>query len=216
MEKIKEGTRGAWGDKSRDAVIQKFKNGEKEKNVVKVVCGAYGVNDKSVRRCVAGLNLIRAKDDELPSDELRERFENLSGPDRYITELRRAVNANPIPGLEAQLTYLSKKTAHLKSLQSLLNGLRGLSPMAINSRLAASHPRLAQAFRIEGGDSVIGADPCFTSGSKLFLNPNRCRLFPQAAVRSMHDMGGMFTRCMPAYQSFRRAVSKTSSCKTVE
>ena len=59
MEKIKEGARG---DKSRDAVIQKFKNGEKEKNVVKVVCGAYGVNDKSVRRCVAGLDLIEHED----------------------------------------------------------------------------------------------------------------------------------------------------------
>ena len=90
MQDMKEGTRGAWGDKSRDAVIQKFANGETEKNIVKSVCGQYGVNDKSVRKCIAGLDLIEHEDKGLPSEDLRERFRNLGGTDRYVTELRRA------------------------------------------------------------------------------------------------------------------------------
>ena len=62
MSILKEGARRTWGDKSRDAVIQKFKNGEAKKNIIKTVCREYGVSDKTVRRCIAGLDLIKAED----------------------------------------------------------------------------------------------------------------------------------------------------------
>ena len=82
----------AWGPETQQLVSQMCDRGESSSAIVAEVCRRHGVNDKTVRRWVVGLDLINQKDSV--HEAVRERFERLGGTDHYLENLRRQYGAH--------------------------------------------------------------------------------------------------------------------------
>ena len=50
----------AWNDDSQKLVFQLFDKGQAERTIVRELSDKYKSNDKTVRRCLAGLRLVKA------------------------------------------------------------------------------------------------------------------------------------------------------------
>lgn len=87
----------AWGPEAQTETIGLYESGSSEQMIVAQVVRRHRCNDKTVRRCIAGLDLITDRrgraDGEVDDKGLRSRFDNLQGTDRYLIELERAYRA---------------------------------------------------------------------------------------------------------------------------
>ena len=69
-----------WDSEARKLVFELFNQGQPEASIVKQVVGRHQCNDKTVRRCIAGLGLAQLQPEgHQPGHLARERFENLGG-----------------------------------------------------------------------------------------------------------------------------------------
>ncbi len=79
----------SWGPKAQKLVFEMFDDGQPVKVIVADVKKAHKCDDKTVRRCVAGLDLIRAG--KTPQED--DHFERMGGTKRYFGDLERAYKA---------------------------------------------------------------------------------------------------------------------------
>ena len=82
-----------WGRDAEELVFKMFTDRETEKAIVAKVRKQWNPNDKSTRRCIAGLDLIKTSGDMGPGSELlvepNARFERLNGTKHYLSDLSR-------------------------------------------------------------------------------------------------------------------------------
>jgi hypothetical protein len=91
----------AWNDDSQKLVFQLFDKGQAERTIVRELSDKYKSNDKTVRRCLAGLRLVKASLEgrqRSPTEE--KRFELLGGTQHYLGELGRSYEAHKGPTLQ--------------------------------------------------------------------------------------------------------------------
>ena len=84
----------AWDEEARHHVFKLYGEGQTEMVIVREVCEARGSDDKTVRRCIAALDIITSVGygEEVPA-HLQSRFDDLNGTEHYLRELRRAYEA---------------------------------------------------------------------------------------------------------------------------
>ena len=125
----------AWGPKARRQSIELYRAGHPEKDIVRSICSEFRCDDKSVRRCIAGLDLIQeggtgeTKESlEIQKGLLREaavgiadRFARLGGTEHYLRELRRVYETSEHLPL-ARLSFAMG--AHFKELMDFGTRLR--------------------------------------------------------------------------------------------
>ncbi len=87
----------AWGPEAQRRLFLMYRDGQPEREIVKVLIGEFGCDDKTVRRCVVALDLIHAEfrgaSDDNDAGGLRERFERIGGTERYLGDIRRIWSA---------------------------------------------------------------------------------------------------------------------------
>ncbi len=85
-----------WGSRARETVMRLFEQGQSEQAIVKEVLREYACDDKTIRRYIAGLQLLRAQDTGAGAEHLktaRDRYDNLNGSEHHLLELGRAYDA---------------------------------------------------------------------------------------------------------------------------
>ncbi len=85
-----------WGSKSRETVMRLFEQGQSEQAIVKEARREFACDDKTIRRCISGLQVLRAQDTGASAEHLktaRDRFDNLSGTEHNLRDLGRAYDA---------------------------------------------------------------------------------------------------------------------------
>ena len=144
-----------WGDDARDATIAKFEAGTSEKEIVKVRKARFHCDDKTLRRCLAGLRLLRARVTQVSDakekgqgvQEMVATFEAVGGTDHYLRELDRAVAASQRPP-EPPSFLLSKPVVPDRHIDELLtfgillrDCLQSPSPQDLADRSGEKAPR---------------------------------------------------------------------------
>ena len=117
-----------WGPEAREAVYNFYLEGLPERQIVGVLRKEWSVDDKTVRRCLTGLDLIDQKTES--ADWNKDRFERLGGTELYLVNLRRAYAAYK----RRQLGYNSggNTDEHKKILITPLTDLLGIGPLDIH------------------------------------------------------------------------------------
>ncbi|MDP6452740.1 MAG: hypothetical protein QF898_05475 [SAR202 cluster bacterium] len=86
----------SWDINAKHRVFQLYSEGRSETVIVKDVCEQFAPHNKTVRRCVAGLDLITLDSSGASDIQIKarqDRFKILGGTDRYLSDLERDWNA---------------------------------------------------------------------------------------------------------------------------
>ena len=81
----------AWGSEAKRTLFRLYDQGQSESEIVKSLNNEFGVNDKTIRRCLAGLDLLKAEEEGRKLDS--SRFEALGGTQHYLQGIRRPYTA---------------------------------------------------------------------------------------------------------------------------
>ena len=82
----------AWDLVAQKAVFDLYDDGQLEKAIVKSVGNEFQAHERTIHRCIAGLDLLTAGDEGQPDAE--DRLKRLGGTARYLQELRRSYRAH--------------------------------------------------------------------------------------------------------------------------
>lgn len=118
----------SWGPEAQQKVFDYYRQGSPEKMMVKLLKEEFGVDDKTVRRCLAGLDLIGQLTEN--EDGLKDRFERLGGTDHYLLDLRRAYAAYQFRHVEDQSS--GSNNDHREILIPPLIDLLGICPLELH------------------------------------------------------------------------------------
>ena len=124
----------AWGPEARLRTIGLYRLGRSEHEIVATVRQETKCDDKTVRRCIAGLDLLRegatGREGELRKIEdgtlgeeaasIAHRFRTHSGTERYLRELRRVYEAIDRPAVQ----QVDRTISALRAITVSVNGQR--------------------------------------------------------------------------------------------
>lgn len=153
----------AWDEEARRHVFRLYTEGKPERDIVKEVREAHGCDDKTVRRCIVGVDILtrEGRDEEIP-DELTDRYERLKGTASYLADLRRAYEAfgRPVQAAHAQFDAVK----HWERLTPDLLDLVGISALSVHDfDLATFYSRPTEpSWPIPKGQVVRGSDGTLT------------------------------------------------------
>lgn len=145
-----------WGPTAVRMVFCMHDKGLRERDIVKKVEAAYGVNDKTVRRCVVGLDLIKSRPN--PSTETEERFGRLDGTDHYLQDLERNYWAYTHPPAIARVSFEVCSIELLDTTDQILGeGEAGTYKVFVNLHVVTSRRiRINLVDMLISGQSVDG------------------------------------------------------------
>ena len=148
----------SWGPEVRKKVFDFYLQGSPEKEIVKVLRRGWSVDEKTVRRCLTGLDMIEETTES--ADGIKDRFERLGGTEHYLVDLRRAYSA--YKRRELGDNFGGSTAEHRKTLNPPLADLQGIGPIEIHDLdLATLYSRPADPIgplaRVVCGESRTGA-----------------------------------------------------------
>ena len=131
-------------------------SGRTEKETVQTVVGTHGLNDRTVRRCIVGLDLVKAG--EAPSDDVRDRFERLGGTDHYLHDLRRDYWSHSHPDGVTEVGFKTSSIKRLEIIDEVVGeGHAGSYDVYVDLDLVTTRPvRLDGVAIVASGQHVTG------------------------------------------------------------
>ena len=131
----------SWGPEAQGKVFDSYRQGLTEKEIVKVLRRGWRVDDKTVRRCLTGLDIIEQTTES--AEGFKERFERLGGTEHYLMDLRRAYAS--YKEREIVDTTGFSPVDHRKDLIPPLIDLLGIGPLEVHDLdLATFYSRPAE------------------------------------------------------------------------
>ena len=128
-----------WGQPAKESVFSMHDQGRLEKEIVKVAIQDHDANDKTVRRCITGLDWI--KEGESTSGDLKDRFGRLGGTDHYLRELRREYRSYRHPPSVTRVTFEVKSRKRLDMVDQVLGqGDNGSTQVYVDLHLVTTRP----------------------------------------------------------------------------
>lgn len=149
----------AWDEEARRHVFRLYTEGKSERDIVKEVREAHGCDDKTVRRCIVGVDILtrEGRNEEIP-DELTDRYERLKGTATYLADLRREYEAFSRPVQAAHTRFDAGK--HRQQLTPVLLDLGGISVFSVHDfDLATFYSRPTEpSWPVSNGQVIRGPD----------------------------------------------------------